>query len=375
MKQHRSKFYNIILFAMVIIMVSYDAIYSIIPRIVMLVLQGLAFLWFASSVPKYFLSSRRNKFLSTMIVLIVVVTIYFSLTGGDKVSDFTFYKQFLLCTLCIFPFFVYSVSEKQLSRLFIILAIISIYSFLYILGVNRSENENAYGGGYFVLAVMPLGLFVLRRKSMLIQSAWMIIVFALVLYSLKRGDILACSLSIIVFFLAKYLQGKNVRAGSIFLLIVTIAVGAILINQMMETSELFQQRLDATREGDTSEREYALYFAYYMDAPLYNKVFGFGFNGTENLSFWGHRAHNDWLEFLIGEGLFGAIPYLILFVTLLRYSLRKMTSSETRPILLVIMVIWLVKSFFSMFFFSTPTIMIFILIGYIFRYNAVEDSK
>lgn len=78
----------------------------------------------------------------------------------------------------------------------------------------------------------------------------------------------------------------------------------------------------------------------------------------------GARAHSDILEVLSCEGIFGLIIYLGAFFSLFR-QMRKSTDVAEKAILASVLVIWLVKMVFSMFIFSQPTIILFVLTGYI----------
>lgn len=240
----------------------------------------------------------------------------------------------------------------------------------------RLVDENAYGGGYLALVSLPLGLYNLRHKKLYIRLIWIFFIVVVVLNALKRGDILALGVSLIFYFLfVLKTEGGKTKFRYYFLIIIAIALGVIYFNYFLESSDLARIRYDQTLEGNSSQRDiiYATLWKYFINSPIETKVLGNGFSSTLLI---GHIvAHNDWLELLIDEGLLGVSLYLMVFLSLFRVFIKGKIPDSFRPILAMIVGIFIVKSSFSMMIFSLPSAALFSLLGYLLNPKTIQIER
>lgn len=312
---------------------------------------------------KYVVSppSAKNSFVNWLIMLWITQFLGFYL-GESKAT--TQFKECTFVLLIAAPFVSMRYLPRHNKYIMIVLSVISISMFFVIMSLMTMENENSYGGGYLSLVTLPVFLHFTRNRSLSIQILCCCAITILVLMSMKRGDILACVLSLIVYF--SIIQKRNekfdfkVVVGFLFV----AAVGYFVYEYLMQNSPVFAWKIQQTLEGDSSGRDdiYSDIWSYFLNSPLDVKLLGGGFDASVKIA--GIRAHSDWLEVLSCEGVLGTTIYLGSVLSFFK-QIRRCKNNSDKAVLSVILTIWLVKSVFSMFIFSQPTIILFALAGYI----------
>ena len=282
---------------------------------------------------------------------------------GDS-SATTQFKESTFVLLTTTPIISMQYNPKHIKWMFIAMSIVSISMYFVTMSMMRFTDENSYGGGYQTLVSLPILLYFFRDKSIRIQMTITIIIFVMVLTSMKRGDILACTLAIAVYFYIKLKNIKKFDFRFFLALIITAIAGFIAFKYLLATNDIFAWRFEQTLEGDSSDRDniYSNLWNHFLNAPFEVQLFGGGFDAT--LKIGEVRAHSDLLEVLSCEGLIGLIIYMGAFFSLLK-QIRTREDVTEKAILATILVIWLVKMLFSMFIFSQPSIILFALTAYI----------
>lgn len=307
-----------------------------------------------------------KKIFGLSLILILDLTLAFFFTGSIETTQ---YKSILLVLLVAIPFALEPHSPKLLKLFLISICSVSIFSFFYDLSYMRSMDDNAYGGGYLVLVTLPVGLFLLRSKGYKFHFLWSIIVLFLVLASVKRGDILACILSIAVYFTASSKGKSGINIKQVFSLLLVCVIAYYAIKYMASASDLFSSRLQSTINGDSSERDFiykGLLNYFTTRATIFEQLFGGGFDKT--LEIIDARAHSDWLELLIDVGCLGCFLYAKLIHSLYKLSTR-FVDVHLKSILYVVLVIWMIKSIFSMYIYSEASMIMFVLVGCMINNN------
>lgn len=175
-------------------------------------------------------------------------------------------------------------------------------------GVEREEFVNNMG--YRFLGLFPmLSLF---RKRLSVQYVGIILLMTILLLCMKRGAIIVGLVCMVVMLLEIFQSAKNIKKVFIILLsIVTVAAVAFFSIYLLSSSDLFQMRLQATMQGDSSGR--GLIYSTFLDYVLYDTnaisfLFGLGANAT--LEHFVDYAHNDWLELAMNQGMLGVCLYV-----------------------------------------------------------------
>lgn len=156
-----------------------------------------------------------------------------------------------------------------------------------------------------------------------------------------------------------------------------LLVGCYFIYDVYYNNEYLQFRMNRTLEGDSSGRDYfySQMWNYWANSSSgLNYLFGFGFAASVKIT--GLYAHNDWLELLTMSGLFGVIIYIIFFVQLIKFSLKYSLTIQDKNIILSILLVWFLKTLFSMGYGDFGMNTILILLGYIVgKYNRANYAK
>ncbi len=313
---------------------------------------------------EYLKVKRKIKPFSLAILLYVLMFAYWFC---DEKSFTTHIKDLAIALLGGIPFYALNLKEEQFKITCMFVVFASLLSYYSIRSIMFLENENSYGGGSLILYLLPIGLFFFRNKKPLYIVVWCMSIFILTLTSIKRGDILCAMVSIIVYFGYIQYKKKGISIKSVLAIGFVIATLSVVLFQYMESSDLMQARAQETLEGNTSGRDYLIKkcLDYYSKASTVEQIFGGGFTTTWRAA--GNMAHNDWVELLVDEGLISVLIYFSIYVSLFRVIYRHSMPFDIKAILYSIYSIMVISSLISMLIFSNTTILLFMMMGYIFR--------
>lgn len=278
----------------------------------------------------YLLKGKRNAVSNIIIVFWIVNLVYWFFSPKvvfslDNRSFETFgdFKNISIVIISYFPFAYFQrkgvIDLKYLRRFFVIFLFAAIAAFMMKqealldeFGVYKTNNT-AY---YFVVLLPFLGVFWGDKKFWI----WFIVITIFLLICVKRGAIICGFITYIVFLI---MSNKNVPKNRLLSRFVGIIIFSIIIvvivRYMFSTSDLLQSRMLATQEGDSSGRDriYEGLWKLFSESSAIKKLFGYGMSQT--VSFIGGYAHNDWLELLINEGIFGVFLYAAIFISFLSF--------------------------------------------------------
>jgi len=306
----------------------------------------------------YFILKQEGNGLGiTLFIFWSINAIYWVLSSKvvDWYNTIDMLKAISLSMLTYFPFYYFFkngvLSEKVLKWFVVLFLLISIFVYyisLSSIGTIKVFNENINNVGYSFVFLFPLcGIFFNKKWQFYILYA---ISLYLIILSSKRGAILTFAIQSVLafYFLIKSINLKHKLINTIMLL-VGMAVIAYFAYMTYISNEFLQVRILKTIEGDSSGRD-ILY------KNIFNKIiegdstlaFGYGFVGSVRLI--GELAHNDWLEVLSGQGIFGIVIYLSIYYQLfLKYfNNRLKMNAQEKFIYLSSIISMLCISMFSM---------------------------
>jgi hypothetical protein len=229
------------------------------------------------------------------------------------------------------------------------------YNNYYLVSEIIEKEEITNNMGYrFVPLILMLALSKMRD---LWKYILLIIIFAFILMSMKRGAILVGTIALFLY-LKNHLNAKSTK-HILYLLFLSIAVIYVLylfVINLYETSDYFKSRLYSTMEGDASTRTwmYPFYFDYFIHQTSGIEFF-FGCGANATLLRLGDYAHNDWLEFAINQGIFGVILYIIYWITFIYEWKSFCAPIELKQTFGDLIIIYFVVTLFSMSFDGMPT--------------------
>lgn len=308
---------------------------------------------------------QTNSGIKAINILLLLVTFYgaWLILGGEdvtaygksylKFSRFYYLKAFLLSLLPVY-FFYYQfrigpLNSKVVQTLFCMFAIsyiLQFYSNAKFLAGDNEDGEIVNNMGYYFLSLIPL-LYLIKDKIYL-KFALLLMIMIFVMMSLKRGAIIIGFVCFLLFINNSY--KLSTRRFRIIALLLSIFVFYFLYNYIIDfyqNSNLFQQRLEQTIEGNSSNRDILysnMFYGFINHTSLLKQLFGSGAYAT--ISLYGGYAHSDWLEFLINQGLLGVIIYIIYWLLLIK-SWRK-TKGPIYGAFGSFLVIYFMSSIYSM---------------------------
>ncbi len=292
------------------------------------------------------------------LILMNPSTVHYSMSGFSMAS-YNYIKSIYLSILPIYAFYYFSLKGYLTAErlrwwavVFCISCVVSYYrnmqqALQQLMERGYSQEEITNNVGYLFLSLIPI--WVIFRKKPLLQYAGLAFCMAFILMGMKRGAILIGGVVILylIWQIIKNARGKQ-RVIVILLTAVLAVVGVYFVIDMMTSSDYFIQRLEATKEGNSSGRDnlYSFFWTYFTEkADAIQYLFGRGANGT--LEIYYNYAHNDWLEIAVNQGLLGILVYVFYWKQF--YSTwRQSTNIEARTILALVGIIYFAKTIFSM---------------------------
>lgn len=295
-----------------------------------------------------------------LLLIIMGTELYITEGANKKVRNFVYLKEIYTSLLPIYSFFLFAkkgkLTEKSLKRWFFIFIIVGTLQYA------RSQREAVLlammqgwepdgitnNSGYIFVSLLP-GLILLRKKPM-IQYLGLTLCMFLILASMKRGAIIVGVLSVILLFSyqLRYSSHRK-KIGIVFLIILVSVASYLAAMHMLETSDYFNSRIQATLEGNSSHRDEmysSLLRTFVYDTSLFQMLLGRGAWGTLTVSF--NFAHNDWLEILTNQGMMGIFVFIYYWICFLKNSKDVNLPSESRICLSMILFIFFMKTIFSM---------------------------
>ena len=299
-----------------------------------------------------------KKILISFLLLNLVYSI-FSLDILYNLYYFFKIAYWILGTLTFYYLFSYNyLSIKKFRMMIVLIALIgSVFTIIFL---DRLSLEGLYdnGNAYLLMWIMPL-LLLFKRNKIVIFS--FLIALVAILFTIKRGAILASLLGLLVYFIflirrSKINKYKFISFGFFLSLIIAFTI--------FTKWDILAPRLSDTT-GSDRDKLYLRLSKHYIDSPLKNLVFGYGVNSvqiftnpnklyyTEN-KYKGVKAHSDWLQSIHDFGFFGFFFMLSLhikFISMIRYNSK--IRSDLLPTLLFTYVIFTLTTLYS-FILSAP---------------------
>lgn len=285
-------------------------------------------------------------------------TLYYPISG-ISIPSYNYIKSIYLSILPIYAFYYFSykgyLTAEKLRLWAIIFCVSCIVSYYYnmrqglefLIRRGSLAKEITNNVGYTFLSLIPI--WVLFRKKPLLQYLGLTLCMAYIIMGMKRGAILIGGVIVLYFVwrIIKTSRGRQ-RVVIFFLTIVLAIVAVYFVIDMLSNSDYFVQRLEATKEGNSSGRDslYSFFWTYFTErTDFVQYLFGRGANGT--LEIYYNYAHNDWLEIAVNQGMFGVIIYVVYWICFYR-TWRRSTNVEAKMILALVGVIYFAKTIFSM---------------------------
>ena len=333
-----------------------------------LISRGLFALFFALSL-YYFVKanqlSGKNRVCCCLNVLVGLVLIYgflFAIVGTDytwlrPTTPFFFFQSYLESILPIYAFYYFGrkgwIDESWFKRIALLFIVFVVYYFIdkrnETMALHDDAEEITNNASYMVLSLFPVLAF--YKKKPLVFYTLILLASLLIISGGKRGAILLGGLCL-VYSLIRVTQGaKNWQKIIVFAsFAAVIYIAWNYINNMLQNSDYFNNRVIALTEGSASEREnmFPLYFSFFLESNVFQFIFGHGADGT--CHYLGLMAHNDWLEMSINMGLIGFFSLLAYWISVFKTWIKSRSRIESDVVMAMGMfiIIYFGKTMFSM---------------------------
>lgn len=263
---------------------------------------------------------KREGYLISFTALIIGIYISSLLCGG-LTSAFQTKVQYLSVILPILALWGtnghseqnYDFTIKCICIIFIGLAVFffSNYS-IHVFEELESQNNGAYTLLYF----LP---FILCLKKEYMRIVGMAIVLAALLFSLKRGGLLAFALAILIYWAVNTFSHSGKKFGLWqFVLSALVVVGFayfyIYFDQM--TGNLLSTRFQSLQDDGGSGRldTYPVVWNHIKESSIINLIFGHGWDAVRMQCGMERSAHNDFLEILYDFGIIVFTVYILFYI-------------------------------------------------------------
>lgn len=348
---------------------------SFLSRLILIIYLSLS-AWFAIRVNLH--NNLRVPYIKALnaLVLLFVVYGFLSIVESGGIDSL---KAVLLSLLPTY-FCYYVVLKNQLTDswfrwvLFYFAFVIGVQYINYITSMEeilrKSEEGFTINVAYQILSLLPLLFF--WRKKPLIQFGFLTIIVFAVVSTAKRGAIIIAIL-FLLFYIWKSVEGSNKKRRILNLVIISVFLVAIVYYtyDYFMSNDYLQRRLQNTLEGDSSGRDsiFRSCWRIFLNSNLLGILFGHGMNATVKLI--DIEAHNDWLEILVDQGLFGVTVYLIYWFVFFKSWLKD--KGETRNMWGALVILYFISTFFSMSFNAMVLPSNFVL-GYCLAKNVEKNN-
>lgn len=326
------------------------------------------------------LDTTLNRFwfvFVVMLIITIIVSPYYvygvRYEAIGRVNTLNQGKYSIAFGLTYFTGYYIGKKNKILQNDFFYLAILIfitsvVHYFLAILFREESTGEENQGftnnASYFIATALPFIPFIFKRSKLVAFAIFTVAVGLIVLGS-KRGALL-CTFACFAFSIYYYVKhnpksiGLNTKIAIFFVILIFVG---FIVNRYY-SNDYLMQRMEKTQESGFGTREIAykiLFNHWWNDDNFLTFVFG---NGTsQSVSVWGNYAHNDWLELLIDNGLFGVIIYASIYFRSFKYVYDNEFPFHVKWCLYLCLIIWGLKSCFSMGYNNFSTILMVYFIG------------
>lgn len=260
----------------------------------------------------------------------VIVGLYLSsLLNGGITAAFQTKSQYITVLLPLLALWgTSSTNSTTFDRWLIAMGIIfvglSIYYF-----INRpfhivEEMISRNNGAYTLLYLLP---FILCFKKSSLRIGGLVVTFMALLFSMKRGGLVAFAFAALVYGLVYKIcvNKKRIRIGSFILSVIVVAGLLYLFVYFDElTDNILSVRLQSMEDDGGSGRMdiYQVVWSHIKQSSFFELLFGHGWNAVRQNCGINASAHNDFLEVLYDFGIVVFLLYLAFFIEFFKVAFR-----------------------------------------------------
>lgn len=274
----------------------------------------------------------------------------------------------------LLPFFVgyyasvkKDITDKILHAIGGVYFIVAVATFFFMgeqLMLEQNRDNVVNSAAYRLVAFIPfIPIFFKSNKFKLINLAIAAISVILIILGSKRGAIV-CMVVSLVFSVLYYMYNTRISIQKALALLLFVLVGIFLLYRLVEANDYLMYRLEQTQSVGIGQRSIAyktLFNHWLYDSTGFEFLFGGGTCAA--IEIWGNYAHNDWLELLSSNGLFGVLIYAALFVSFVRFIYKTNISPYYKLSMYLSVLLLFMEAVFSMGYMSSSNAVFMLLLG------------
>lgn len=348
-------------------------------------------MWGAVCMIREMFFKNKPLFINLMTFFIVMLLITYIVSPKEvigsnfekigRVSTFGQFKD--SCGFCLSFFIGCQIARKDskknnsfvsVSIALMALAVARYYVSLTTLTTAQLLNGTTNNTAYEFIALLPVFAMTFKRNKALALALFFVATFFVILCA-KRGAIVCLGVSLIYIFYWYRKQFKLTSAQKIGLVIIILAFAGFSVYEYFQNEYLIERMESMERHGiGTREVGYPYMFNHWLHDPNpFTFLFG---NGTaQTVSVWGNFGHNDWLELLIDNGVFGVVVYALLIGSGFYYVIKKIRDPYLKLPAFLCMLIWFLETIFSMGYPSTYSGIQTFILGYVIILSMKKIKK
>lgn len=323
----------------------------------------------------------NNTVMYCMIIFYLMVALTFIISPktvigvkNEAIGVVSTMGQFKGVCTGLLPFFVgyYASTKKNITDktwiiigcIYFVVAIATFFFFKEMLMLEQGRDDVVNNAAYRLVVFIPfIPIFFKSNKFRLINFAIAAISVILIILGSKRGAIL-CMIISLVFSVLYYMYNTRISIQKALALLLFVLFGIFLLYRLVEANDYLMYRLEQTQSVGIGQRSIAyktLFNHWLYDSTGFEFLFGGGTCAA--IEIWGNYAHNDWLELLSSNGLFGVLIYAALFVSFIRFIYKTNISSYYKLSMYLSILLLFMESVFSMGYMSSGNAMFMLLLG------------
>ena len=275
---------------------------------------------------------------------------------GLEVNRFSYLMNIYSSLLPIYTFYLYSqynyINIRKINFWtvgFTLSAVLLFFAYRSQVLLHTRAVDITNNAGYFLVSVIPI--LALSNLKQYVRFVLLGLCIFFVVSSFKKGAIITGTVSAAMFL---YHTVKSVSKQKrilyiVFAVILVYLFYDYLYNLFLDNDYFYSRIEQFFVERNAGEREnlYSTFYNFFLSQDnIINILLGNGAYYTLQIS--DNFAHNDWLEIAVGQGLLGLIVYVNYWIATYRMAVKSNLPSNKSFAMLLIFVIYLLKTMFSM---------------------------
>lgn len=288
----------------------------------------------------FFHQRPKIEFTNTFSIFVIYIWCISLLHETNSIFGFFIFSANILLPL-FFLYYFYHISQSIDTNFFYLVIVIASLALLNVF-LNTYEVQLFYAvtdevrtsSLYLYLFIVPLFLM---SKNRFVRWGSLTIVAVAMVFSLKRGGMLAFALALAVFYVVNIIcTGGKAKLKSVIIVLFSIAAiyYVVIIGFGHYFDEMFL-RFSAISDDGGSSRDlvYEVTWRMIANSNLTSLLLGHGWNRVVVDSPMALSAHNDFMEVLYDFGIFALLLYVYLYYRLFKtlFGLIRQRSETAAP--------------------------------------------